>query len=470
MMAFRGAIDVGTDFHVDMTLSLGLRKEQVIEVNLSEFNISQLLRLTGEMVEIRELQTLNGGEDFLVFRQIKFMFSTGGVVLEQRYERGIHVRGMMEFLGKKGEFDGQISDDGVRIKGGIDHFNIGGLEVQSARSQGKRATLDIEMTDERRKILVDGKISFHALELSIFIDACLEDRRLEADILLKFTESILLHLKANADIPNSQSLDGAVMEFSAELRPDAVGAVFEAIGDAINTIGKLATNVSKNIRENLDREVAEKGAELAKLDNELQKLKQKVDKEVQDRKDIIARDSKERKELEQKLNRLKDAVRDARKKKENNESKINELEEEKEETQRKFDDKIRNKETEYKNKLEETRKKKESWEKERKRLENQKEASFGDALRDKAEADRSWQWWESKSHFFGDLSIEKIDTDLELFSDEEKNKRWWLNECRRRAWTEWEKPWWKVDRAYVTEWVSHEWDFIASTFELTSST
>lgn len=35
----------------------------------------------------------------------------------------------MEFFGKKGEFDGRVFEDGVRIKGGIDYFNIGGLEV-----------------------------------------------------------------------------------------------------------------------------------------------------------------------------------------------------------------------------------------------------------------------------------------------------------------------------------------------------
>lgn len=61
----------------------------------------------------------------------------------------------------------------------------------------------IEMTGEKQKILVDGKISFYAIELSIFIDAYLQKRRLEAEISLKFTESILLRLKAKAKVPSS---------------------------------------------------------------------------------------------------------------------------------------------------------------------------------------------------------------------------------------------------------------------------
>jgi hypothetical protein len=88
----------------------------------------------------------------------------------------------LEFFGKKGEFDGRFNDDGVLITGGIDNFNIGGLEVRSARAQGKRATMDIEMTDQKQKIFVDGLIRYCALELKVLIDADLQERHFEADL------------------------------------------------------------------------------------------------------------------------------------------------------------------------------------------------------------------------------------------------------------------------------------------------
>jgi hypothetical protein len=386
-----------------MALKLGVTKEQVILVELSEFNISRLLRLAGEMTEIKELQTLNGEEDFLVFREIKFFMSTGGLVLGVRYEKGIHVKGMVEFFGKKGKFDGQIFDGGVKIKGGLDHFKIGGLEVQSARSEDKRVTMDIEMTGEKQRILVDGRITFYALDLSIFIDAYIQERRLEAEVLLNFTESIALHLKAKAEIPSTHSLDGVNMEFTAEIRPDVVGAFFKAIDEAIGVIGKLASDYIKNIEEDLQRQVDEKRDDLVQLQNELITLKEKVNEEVLERQEKIEKEGEERRELEEKLNRLKKAVDEAQEEKRKNDSKIKKVESEKEKIEREYKNKIRNKKFEYERQIEQQRQEKQRYEKEQKRLEDQKEASFGDILRSSAEADRSWKWWCSKLIFLSTL-------------------------------------------------------------------
>lgn len=396
-MSIRGRIDVGKDFHAEMALSLGAKKEQVICVDISEINVSRLVQLAGEMTDIVALQNLNGGEDFLIFRDIKLYMSTGGVVLGIRYDRGIHVKGMLEFFGKKGDFDGRIREDGVIIKGAIDNFNIGGLEVRSARAKGERATMDIEMTGDKQKVLVDGRISFHALELSVLIDAYLQEKRLEADISIKFTEHILLHLKANASVSDFRSLDGIVMNFEAEIRPDVIGAIFEAIDQAIGTLGKMASDKLKDIEENLQKQVDQKESALNTMEKDLQRLEQQVKAEVQKREEQIDGESQKRKELEEELKGLEKAVEIAEAEQNRNEREIRDLKAKKEEKQREFDDKIRNKELEYQRKENEERDKQKKWEEERQKLEKQKEASFGDALRSKEEADRSWAWWEGKS-------------------------------------------------------------------------
>lgn len=41
------------------------------------------------------------------------------------------------------------------------------------------------------------------------------------------------------------------MKFLAELRPDIVGAFFNAIDNSIETIGKMVSDLSKNIKEDL---------------------------------------------------------------------------------------------------------------------------------------------------------------------------------------------------------------------------
>ncbi|KNG89245.1 hypothetical protein ANOM_002147 [Aspergillus nomiae NRRL 13137] len=395
-LSIRGAIDVGKDFHAGMVLSGGLKKEQVICIDISEINISRIVQLAGEMTDIVSLQSLNGGEDFLIFRQVKFYMSTGGVALGTRYERGIHVMGKVEFFGKNGGFDGQIHEDGVMIKGAIDNFNIGGLKVQSARTEGERATLDIEMTGDKQKVLIDGAIHFDDFKLSILIDAYLAEKRLEADVSIQFTEHILLHLKANTIVPDSQSLDGLVLNFEAEIRPEVIGAIFEAIDQAIATLGKMASEKLENAEKELQKQIDQKDSELNTMETDLQRLKEDVEKEVRERKAKIDEDSQQRKKLQQKLKKLQLAVEQAEEEQNNNKSEIKKLKAQKEKTEREFDDKIRDKRLEYQREEEAERVKQKEWEMERQRLEKEKEASFGDALRSKEAADANWASWEAK--------------------------------------------------------------------------
>lgn len=380
-----------------MAFSIGLKKEQLILVRISEFNLSKLARLAGEMTDIVALQNLSGGDDALVFRKMKLYMSTGGVILGIHYDKGIQVTGEMEFFGKKGEFDGQINDDGVMIKGGIDNFNIGGLEIRSTKAKGKRATMDIEMTEETQRIFIDGMIRFYDFELSIFIDANLQEKRLDADISVKFTENILLHLKAKTTVSDSEFLDGVVMDFEADIRPDVIGAIFDAIDKAIDTIGKTASKTIEQAEQHLQRQVEEKDLELEEMGNKLQDLRDQVDQEVQDRRERINKDNQERHRLEQELDQLNNAVNKALEEMNQNNSELNKLKKKQDKTAREFDQKIRDKNTEYEGKIEEERNKQRKWEDERRKLEDQKEASFGDVLRSKQKADESWQWWEGKS-------------------------------------------------------------------------
>jgi len=386
-----------------MAFSIGVKKEQLISVHVTEINLSELVRLAGEMTDIVSLQEINAGDDILVFREIKFYMSNGGVVLGVRYDPGIQVRGMMKFFGKEGEFDGKVNDDGVMIKGGIDNFNIGGLEIRSTKAGGKRATMDIEMTKDKQKILVDGMIRFHAFELSIFVDAYLQEKRLDADISIQFTEQILLHLKAKTNVSGSESLDGVVMDFEAEIRPDVIGAILEAINHAIKTIQEAAKSIEE-AEKKLGEQVGDKELELKAMENQLRHFENEVEKAVQDRQRKIEEDNQERQRLEQELEQLEKAVNDAQADKNQNETKIQELKNKQESTQRRFDDKVRDKENEYKQKEEEERNKRKHWESERKRLEYEKESSFGDALRSAEEADRSWKWWMGKSLYLRSLA------------------------------------------------------------------
>ena len=384
-----------------MVLSTGTKKDHVVKLAISEINISKIVRLAGEMIDCQTLATLNGGEDSLVFRDVLIYFSTGAMILGRHYERGIHVKGNLEFFGKKGEFDGRFNDDGVLITGGIDNFNIGGLEVRSARAQGKRATMDIEMTDRKQKIFVDGLIRYCALELKVMIDADLQERHLEADISLKFTESIALLLKAKAVVgTGSNPLDELKASFRAELRPDVVKVIFDAIDQVIEAIGKMATEEIEHIQQSLQSQVNEKEAELQEVKKELNRQQQISQQELKKRQIAIDGDNKKRAELETELDNLREAVTKAQTANNQNQAEIEALKREEEATKRKFNEKIRQTEDKYRKRELEERRKQDELENKIERLKAQKEASFGDKLRSQAEADRSWKWWLSKFELF----------------------------------------------------------------------
>ena len=382
-----------------MVLSVGLKTGQVILFDVSKVNISELVRLAGEMTDIVALQDVNGGQDFLVFHDVKFSLSTGTVVFGVRYEKGIHIRGRMELFGTKGEIDGQFCEDGLFIKGGIDPINIGGLEVRSAKTAGDRATMEVEMTDDKQKVFVDGMIRFYAYELKVFLNAHVQNRTLEADISVQFTEHIAFMLQANASVPDSNSLEKAVMDFRAEIHPDMVGALFDAIQEAINTIRTLALDSIDTAVKKLQDVVDQKGAELKQMEADLKVLEGEVNEEIQKRQTKISKDNEERLKLENELKTLSDAVTEAEQKHNQNKTAITNLKNKEEEIKRRYNTKVRETNDHYKQLEKQERDNQKKWQTQLRELENKKESSYGHMLKDLLSAQLKYNSWNGKFVF-----------------------------------------------------------------------
>lgn len=391
-----GKLEVGKKLHAEIVLRVGLKTGQVILFDVSEINISELVRLAGEMTDIMALQDVNGGQDFLVFHDVKFSLSTGTVVFGVRYEKGIHIRGRMVLFGTKGEIDGQFCEDGLFIKGGIDPINIGGLEVRSAKTAGDRATMEVEMTDDKQKVFVDGMIRFYAYELKVFLYAHVQKRILEADISVQFTEHIAFMLKANASVPDSNSLEKAVMDFRAEIHPDMVGALFDAIQEAISTIRTLALDSIDTAVNKLQDVVNKKEAELKQMEAGLKVLEGEVDEEIQKRQTKINKDNEERENLDNELKRLNDAVTEAEQKHNQNETAITNLKDKKTEIENRYQTKIRETNAHYKQLEEQEKDNQRKWKGKLKELEDEKENSYGHKLKDLLNAQLSYKSWDGK--------------------------------------------------------------------------
>lgn len=379
-----------------MALSLGIGKDQVISFNISEINIMELVKLAGEMADIKALKNIEGADDILVFRDLKLYLSTGASVFDVYYERGIHIKGSVEFLKKKGDFEGRLNDDGFMIKAGVDNFNIGGLELRSAKDDGKRASIDITMTKETQKILIDGMIRFHALHLKMYIDADVQERRLDADVSIQFLEQLSFKMKAKARIPETKTLDGLLVRFEAELRPDLFGAIFDGINNGIDAIGKLATQTIDDAIKDLQGQTDTHEGELAIMKKELDQMKLKSDAEVLERQNEVNNKNDELTRLRNELDGYDQAVKDAQAEKNQNSDEIKAKQTKRDSAQRQLDNKLREKRTEYEGKVAEQRQKQADFERKKKSLEDQKEASWGDSLRKGEDAERSWRWWQGR--------------------------------------------------------------------------
>ncbi|KAE8165389.1 hypothetical protein BDV40DRAFT_297418 [Aspergillus tamarii] len=390
----RGRLELGNDFHAEMGLNLGAGKDQVINVDISEINVVKLVRLTGELADVQVLQDIQGGDDILVFRDVKLYMSTGGKIFDVEYEGGII------------------------IKAGVDQFNIGGLVVASASVAGKRATLDVEMTKTKQSILVDGMIQYHDFHASIFINADMQERRLDANIDIQFIEQLSFKLKAQVRVPQDNKLDGLVAQFKAELRPGIAGTIFDGIKNGIDAIGKAATQTIDDAINDLEGQISTNNAELQGLQERVDQLKIESSKEIRAREAQIESDNSELTKLRNELDKLKGDVKKVEDEKNRNNREITSRIAEKEVAERKLNNKIREMSSEYDRKLKEQQDNQSRWEMQKHRLENDKNARWGEMIRSGAAAEITWK----------------------VFDEEVDDVYWWKNKCWERhdnaAWYE----------------------------------
>lgn len=367
----------------------------VLLLRIDKLDVSELVGVASKMNDNLQLQSMGQAKKHLVFKKLKMYFSTGGDVLEEHYDRGIHVRGNVQFFDKTGDFDGKFSDDGVIVKAGIDNFKIGGLEVKSAQDAGKRASMDIEMTSERQKIFIDGKITYYDLEFKMLINADLQRRLLFVDVSINLMDALSFALQARLEVPESQRLEDVVGHFEAELRPDLYGVIFEGITRGIDSLEKLATESIEAAQTSLHLQINEKEGRLFKIEKELNKLKAQAGKEISKRKKQIEDENKAFADAASELRRLEEALRKVEAEKHLSDNAVSKQRAKIEQAQRKHDQNLREKSQELGRKTKDQKAKQKKLTAEIERLEERRDEHWGDALR-KYDAAKSWEWWDSK--------------------------------------------------------------------------
>ncbi|KAF5684634.1 hypothetical protein FDENT_6639 [Fusarium denticulatum] len=392
-IALRGQVDIGK---FRAKLDMGLRvtsAEAVFQLEMNRLDAMEIIQLAGVLIDNQAMQQMKGAEGKLVFKDLKLYVSSGAEFLGRYYDRGIQVRGKMWCFGKKGEFDGRFDESGVVIKAGIDNFKVGGLEITSTQEGVDRATMDIEMTKNRQKLFIDGRIRYYSLEISVFLDLDIQAQYLKLDVKIKLTESLLLSLKADVVVKNHNSLEGVEMSFEAILETDIFGAILQGITDGIDALHKLADKAINDARSDLTTRLAQKETALKAMKKELDKLEKECTAETLKKQEEIDKENKLLRGLHDEFDEAAEAYRKAKEAKEQNAKEISRLENRRDEARRRLGEKKTEIKKKYDEEIEKEKAKRDAMEQEKKRLIDSRDASWGDALRSYEEADRSWKWW-----------------------------------------------------------------------------
>ncbi|KAF4485672.1 hypothetical protein FAGAP_11478 [Fusarium agapanthi] len=408
-IALRGQVDIGK---FRAKLDMGLRvtsAEAVFKLEMNKLDAMEIIQLAGVLIDSQEMQQMKGAEGKLVFKDLKLYVSSGAEFSGRYYDRGIQVQGKMWCFGKKGEFDGRFDESGVVIQAGIDNFKVGGLEITSTQEGVDRATMDIKMTKDRQKLLIDGRIRYYSLEISVFLDLDIQKQYLKLDVKIKLTESLLLSLKAGVVVKNHNSLEGAEMSFEAILETDILGVILQGITDGIDALHKLADKAINDARSDLTTKLAQKKAALKAMKSELDKLEKKCTAKALKKQDEIDKENESLRGLHDEFEKYAEAYRKAEKAKDKNEKEIHRLESLRDEARRRLGEKKTEIKKKYDKEIEKEKAKRDAMEAEKKRLIDSRDASWGDALRSYREADRSWQWWCRKYLSFETPTSSNID-------------------------------------------------------------
>ncbi|VTT59074.1 unnamed protein product [Fusarium fujikuroi] len=395
-IAMRGQVDIG---NFRAKLDTGLRvtsAEAVFQLEMNKLDAMEVIQLAGVLIDNQAMQQMKGAEDKLVFEDLKLYVSSGAEFLGRYYDRGIQVRGKMWCFSKRGEFDGRFDENGVVIKAGIDKFKIGGLEITSTQEGVDRATMDIEMTKDRQKLFIDGRIRYSSLEISVFLDLDIQEQYLKLDVKINLTESLLLSLKADVVVKNHNSLEGAEMSFEEILETDILDVILQGITDGIDVLQKLAEKAIEHARNDLTTKLAQKKAALEAMKSELDQLDKKCTAETLKKREEIQQENELLRVLNDEFDKYAGAYRDAKEAKEKNVEEIHKLKNLRDEARRRLGEKKMEIGKKYEEDLKKEKANRDAMEQEKKRLIDERESTWGDKLRSWEEADKSWNKWCSK--------------------------------------------------------------------------
>ncbi|PYH44093.1 uncharacterized protein BP01DRAFT_343380 [Aspergillus saccharolyticus JOP 1030-1] len=390
-----GQIEVG-DFHAgaDMVIS-HFPNDQLISVNISKVDLIEIINVAGKVADIPALREMRGAEQTFVFTDAELYISTGATIADKEYPRGISGGGKLTAFGKKAEFELDIGEVGLDFKGAIDNFSLGPLVVSSASGE-PRASMVVLMTKDQQVIKVDGMVTCFGIGLVALVDIQLgtETPVFNAYIAVQFTEAFKISLQATTrDFNSVRDLANQGLYFQAQIEGDLFDMICESVKNMIKTLEKMGTEGIEAMQKLIGDKVGEKQAEMEKLAQALEDARKQLEKKRSERQIELEKEEKKRKEAETEISRLRNAVATAKK---NKEKAQQELEQKVKQAELEKESLIRQKRKEYSDKLEEAKEEEARNRRELERLKREQANRYGTDFLKRVELAKG-AWYEKQA-------------------------------------------------------------------------
>jgi hypothetical protein len=327
-LGFGGVVKCGDFTGEAFIVMTKLPTRQVLKINISNLHVTQLIRMAGDIGDLDALRNISGG-DFLVFNEAGMYFSTGiEEALGESFPAGISAKGDVTVFGKRANFEASLSSGGFRLKGEVDAFKIGPLEVRSA-SGNPRARLEIAMTSEKQLLEIDGLIMIggdDGLQIGALIQASLTPVVFDVWIFVTFTDQIKFDLRAVAtNVSNLKDLSQANVNFTLTLNTEILELFYMGILDFLGELQNLSTASTEALEFALQKRRDEVSDEINAKKEQIVALEARIVVEGQVREKERAEAKRKKQEAETELKKLQSLHSTTRQEKKEAERKLHDL-------------------------------------------------------------------------------------------------------------------------------------------------
>ncbi|KAF5965869.1 hypothetical protein FCOIX_12763 [Fusarium coicis] len=327
-LAFGGVVKCGDFTSEAFIVVTNLPTRQVLKVNISNLDVSGLIRMAGETGDLDALRNITAG-DFVVFNKDDMYFSAGiEEALGESFPAGISAKGDVTVFGKRANFDASLGSGGFELKGEVDAFKIGPLEVRSA-SGNQRAKLQVVMTSEKRLLEIDGLIIIggdDGLQIGALIQASLTPVVFDVWVFVSFTDQIKFDLRAMAtNVSNLKNLSKANINFTLTLDTDILELFYNGILDFLAELQNLTTASTEALEFGLQKRMNEISDEIKAKKQQIVAIEDRIAEEQEMRESERAKAALKKLEAETELKNLERAKSTTQEAKEEAERKIKEL-------------------------------------------------------------------------------------------------------------------------------------------------